>query len=992
MEKLINPTSIEASLKINEIINELENNSIADVTQGDLKNKIIVQKRNGSNSEITIDNVENAKKASRAIADDAGDIIRTSYLKKINGVIQGDLNISGNYKVNGNIFNEALNILKRNKRYALGDIVFDSRLKSHLHLKCVKGGTTDTSDLDTTFLNNVSVGNQFSDGEVTWEAAKFITDSDLKFSVTATDRADQIRVNNNNGREEIITVNNVENALKVNNHTVEENVPRNAKFTDTTYTGATSNRDGLMSKEDKIKLDGIADGANKTVVDSALNSNSVNPVQNKVITNALAGKSPSSHTHNYAGSSSPSGSANTALALTTNGGSAVQPVYFANGKPVACTYKLEKSVPSNAVFTDTTYGVASQTANGLLSASDKKKLDSISSNATHIVVDTSLNASSVNPVQNKAITNAINKCISKNPTVIPRDADLNTILETGYYCCADNDKAKTIKNCPLQQAFYLEVVKNQESNVNGGYNQFKQIVTAYTPTSPRTFIRTIYQESFGKWQEFVFSQNAIKSITANNNVLTYTTANARTQTVTIDNVPNAIHAQSSGKLTNPRRISVGGGAIGTPVNFDGTQNITIPIDVIRDANIEYSSKHLNGYVSPIDSAMSAIHSANRFCFANSNGITIEYSIDSGKTWLEYPVSDICKSQLVSGIGYTYNIGNRTKDTTINDKLRITLNATKMGVYIRLRKILLNISVNYSTGSNVIIETSLKGSPTVFTKHSETPISGWSGWNTLNMRNMNFGGSVGQNSNYECIRLTFGITGINADITKNSALSIIDILGFGDAYWQTPSTMAKIGHIYDYNMNQDAFFPANVSAKLFDGLATKAQKDSREQVIDSTYIKGLSANGRTITVTKGDGTTSTITTQDTNDKVKNDLNQNAKAYITGTTSGSSNTGTQIFDSNVFLDAAPGVLCATTFRGNLEGHITNLKLRIVSPLTSLSSANNGWFKFTGTIDGVNGNWIIFKADTLYQATNIEDPRIVLNSNNLTTWYSPYAYWHA
>ena len=465
--------------------------------------------------------------------------------------------------------------------------------------------------------------------------------------------------------------------------------------------------------------------------------------------------------------------------------------------------------------------------------------------------------------QVEGLEESLNKCISKNPTVIPREADLNTILETGYYCCAANDTAKTIKNCPIQEAFCLEVVKNQESNVNGGYNQFKQIVTAYTPTSPRTFIRTIYQESFGKWQEFVFSQNAIKSITANNNVLTYTTANARTQTVTIDNVPNAIHAQSSGKLTNPRRISVGGGAIGTPVNFDGTQNITIPIDVIRDANIEYSSKHLNGYVSPIDSAMSAIHSANRFCFANSNGITIEYSIDSGKTWLEYPVSDICKSQLVSGIGYTYNIGNRTKDTTINDKLRITLNATKMGVYIRLRKILLNISVNYSTGSNVIIETSLKGSPTVFTKHSETPISGWSGWNTLNMRNMNFGGSVGQNSNYECIRLTFGITGINADITKNSALSIIDILGFGDAYWQAPSTMAKIGHIYGYNMNQDAFFPANVSAKLFDGLATKAQKDSREQVIDSTYIKGLSANGRTITITKGNGTTSTITTQDTN---------------------------------------------------------------------------------------------------------------------------------
>lgn len=145
---------------------------------------------------------------------------------------------------------------------------------------------------------------------------------------------------------------------------------------------ATTTKAGLMSAADKIKLNGIAEGANKTIVDSALNSNSTNPVQNKVINTALAGKAPSSHTHNYAGSSSSGGSANTALALTTNGGSSTQPIYFANGKPVACTYKLEKSVPSNAVFSDTTYGVASQEANGLLSSIDKKKIDGLSRVAT----------------------------------------------------------------------------------------------------------------------------------------------------------------------------------------------------------------------------------------------------------------------------------------------------------------------------------------------------------------------------------------------------------------------------------------------------------------------------------------------------------------------------------------------------------------------------------------------------------------------------------
>ena len=55
-------------------------------------------------------------------------------------------------------------------------------------------------------------------------------------------------------------------------------------------------------------------------------------------------------------------------------------------------------------------------------------------------------------------------------------------------------------------------------------------------------------------------------------------------------------------------------------------------------------------------------------------------------------------------------------------------------------------------------------------------------------------------------------------------------------------------------------------------ATKATQDSAGQQINTTYIKGLSVSGRTITYTKGDGTTGTITTQDTN-----------TTYSTGTSS-------------------------------------------------------------------------------------------------------------
>lgn len=46
-------------------------------------------------------------------------------------------------------------------------------------------------------------------------------------------------------------------------------------------------------------------------------------------------------------------------------------------------------------------------------------------------------------------------------------------------------------------------------------------------------------------------------------------------------------------------------------------------------------------------------------------------------------------------------------------------------------------------------------------------------------------------------------------------------------------------------------------------ATKATQDSAGQQINTTYIKSLSVSGRTITYTKGDNTTGTITTQDTN---------------------------------------------------------------------------------------------------------------------------------
>ena len=127
--------------------------------------------------------------------------------------------------------------------------------------------------------------------------------------------------------------------------------------------------------------------------------------------------------------------ATTASKLGTNAGSGTQPVYFSNGVPTNTTYTLGKSVPSDAKFTDTTYSAATTSANGLMSSTDKKKLDGIAEGANKTVVDSALSSTSTNPVQNKVINTAIGNLTSlvgntavatQISTAIASKADLDT--------------------------------------------------------------------------------------------------------------------------------------------------------------------------------------------------------------------------------------------------------------------------------------------------------------------------------------------------------------------------------------------------------------------------------------------------------------------------------------------------------------------------------------------------------------------------------------
>ena len=141
---------------------------------------------------------------------------------------------------------------------------------------------------------------------------------------------------------------------------------------------ATESTNGLMSASDKVKLNGIAAGATRTTVDGLLLDNSDNPVSNRVLKAALDAKA----------------------------------------------YKT----------------VATGEADGLMSASDKSKLDGIAAGANKTVVDVALDAGSANPVQNKAVKAALDNKADKTALDTKADTTVATASANGLMSAADKKK------------------------------------------------------------------------------------------------------------------------------------------------------------------------------------------------------------------------------------------------------------------------------------------------------------------------------------------------------------------------------------------------------------------------------------------------------------------------------------------------------------------------------------------------------------------------
>ncbi len=231
---------------------------------------------------------------------------------------------------------------------------------------------------------------------------------------------------------------------------------------------ATDNKAGLMSGAEHTKLTGIESGANKTIVDDAIKADSINPVQNKVVKIELDKKAEKEHEHTQYENQNAFAKVtvgattieadNTSDGITIVGSSNVTVTPDAASKKITIeakdtTYEAATSTaPGLMSATDkakldgialnankyelpvattdvlggvkqgenitiaedgtissknTEYGIVATTKEGLMSAGDKEKLDGIAANATRVLVDAELSSTSENAIQNKAVKAAL---------------------------------------------------------------------------------------------------------------------------------------------------------------------------------------------------------------------------------------------------------------------------------------------------------------------------------------------------------------------------------------------------------------------------------------------------------------------------------------------------------------------------------------------------------------------------------------------------------
>ena len=329
---------------------------------------------------------------------------------------------------------------------------------------------------------------------------------------------------------------------------------------------ATTSANGLMSKNDKTKLDGIATGANKYV--------------------------------------HPTGAGNNHI---PSGGSAGQ--------------FLKWSASGTAVWAadnNTTYSPATTSANGLMSSTDKVKLDGIATGANKTVVDSALSSSSTNPVQNKVINSALaGKAATSHgkhvPTVCDTITDWNSVTTNGWYMASGG------KNAPTSADWYMGYVITHNTNyVIQELYKFTESTDAYVVSK---YLRVRMNGTWGSWREVTVGAQVPTNAKFTDTVYTHPSSHPATM----------ITADSTHRFVTDSQISTWNAKASTSV---ATQSANGLMSATDKKKLDGIASGANKYTHPSSHAATMITQDSTHRFVTDT----EKSTWNGKATVRYGTS------------------------------------------------------------------------------------------------------------------------------------------------------------------------------------------------------------------------------------------------------------------------------------------------------------------------------------------------------------------
>lgn len=373
-------------------------------------------------------------------------------------------------------------------------------------------------------------------------------------------------------------------------------------------------------------------------------------------------------------------------------------------------------------------------------------------------------------------------------------------------------------------------------------------------------------------------------------------------TITEDNLTasRALVSNSSGKVAVSDVTSTELGYLDGVTSNVQTQ-LNRKLETVHDNDMLWGGKNLSGEVSPTDAAMVSVIGGNKFALCKSQGITVEYTNDGGATWVNYDATEETKIKLISGIstvGLYY--GKKTESSqivTADDMLRITVNAWTCGVYTSLRKILIEFATSGSTNDFVKIESATIGDQETFTVVGTYNVSGNSGWNSIPYSNNLGAYSLNQTSNVGVLRFTFSTSTASS---YQGRPYVQNLILNGITNYVNPSKLSATGHLYSYDYQQNATFPANVTANKFIGDGSNLTNISYPVTSVNTKTGAVtlsatdvSAIPSTLTGTAGQVLTKTADGQEWKDATPRDVYFHVNGLL-------QNQDLQIVDAGTFSD--------------------------------------------------------------------------------------------